>query len=99
MIKVVYSSGRVTEIIKLNSVSHQPEVASCTFPYSPLQEAFQKEIRANAATLVQGPSAGQQRKRHANLQDRVQGLWNSTRLFEKALGLFEGRYSCKCVCV
>lgn len=57
---------------------------------SPLQEAFQEEIRANVAALVQGPSAGQQRKRHANLQDKVQGLWNSTRLFEKALGLFEG---------
>ena len=67
-------------------------------PYSPLQDAFREEIRICVATVGQGPSAGQQRKRHANLQERVQGLWNSTRLFEKALALFEGLCVCVCVC-
>lgn len=35
-------------------------------------------------------SASESRKRHANLQEKVQGLWNTTNLFIKAIDRFEG---------
>ena len=61
---------------------------------SPLQEAFQEEAKNQLAALGQSPSASQQRKRHANLRDRVQGLWTRARLFEKAIAIFEGLQKC-----
>ena len=38
------------------------------------------------------PSANELRKRHANVQDRIQGLWNTVHLFYKAIDKFEGLY-------
>ena len=64
-------------------------------PCSPLQQAFQVEAKACLETVAQGgPSAGQQRKRHANLQERVKGLWNSVHLFDKAISFFKGQLVC-----
>lgn len=42
------------------------------------------------SALSQGVSVGQQRKKHANLQEKIQGLWSTSKLFEKALAHFEG---------
>ena len=59
---------------------------------SSLQDAFAEEVRECVSALTQGSSASQLRKRHADLQERVQGLWNMVHLFEKAIPLFEGQY-------
>ena len=40
--------------------------------------------------MGQSTSSSQLRKRHAELEDQVQGLWNMLHLFEKATKLFEG---------
>ena len=42
------------------------------------------------SALGQDVSVGHQRKRHANIQDKIQGLWSTSKLFEKALAHFEG---------
>ena len=36
-------------------------------------------------------SGSELRKRHANLQDRVQGLWNTASLFKKGIDHFDGK--------
>lgn len=65
----------------------------CVISISALQTEFLKEA---VKTLSADPgshgqaSAGQLRKRHANLQEKVQGLWNTTSLFNKAVGFFQG---------
>jgi hypothetical protein len=58
---------------------------------SSLQEIFVEEVKECMSTMGQGTSASQLRKRHAELQDKVQGLWNMLHLFQKAIGLFQGR--------
>ena len=35
---------------------------------------------------------GQQRKKHADLQEKTQGLWSNSKLFEKALACFKGSF-------
>jgi hypothetical protein len=56
---------------------------------SSLQEIFVEEVKECMSTMGQGTSASQLRKRHAELQDKVQGLWNMLHLFQKAIGLFQ----------
>ena len=62
--------------------------------YSGLQATFVKEaianVSANSTGHEQGSSVRQMRKRHANLQEKIQGLWNTVNLFNKAIGSFEG---------
>ena len=48
-------------------------------------------IRALASVSNEGPSLSQQRKQHANLQESIQGLWNSAKLFQKAIQYFDGK--------
>ena len=57
---------------------------------SSLQDSFVEEIKECKSAMSQGSSASQHRKKHAELQERVQGLWNMVNLFEKAILLFEG---------
>lgn len=62
---------------------------------SSLQSAFLKEAISNLSvdSVCHGQvSATELRKRHANLQERIQGLWNTTNLFNKAICHFEGTY-------
>ena len=61
------------------------------FVQRPLQELFQEEARQVLAAQAEG-EAGVQRKRHSELSDQVQGLWNTARLFEKGIDLFEGYF-------
>lgn len=61
-----------------------------------LQKEFLKEAISNLSMDPAGhrqASAGQTRKRHANLQEKIQGLWSTTSLFYKAIELFEGMLS------
>lgn len=45
-------------------------------------------------------SAGELKKRHSNLQERLQGLWNTANLFKKGIDHFEGAFSFRCtLCV
>ena len=37
-------------------------------------------------------TAKELRKRHANVQDRIQGMWNTVQLFHRAIDKFEGMY-------
>ncbi|XP_011403614.1 PREDICTED: E3 UFM1-protein ligase 1-like [Amphimedon queenslandica] len=57
--------------------------------YRPLQERFESEARSMLAQRAEG-EAGSQRKRHSELQERLQQLWNRLRLFEKGIEVFEG---------
>lgn len=41
--------------------------------------------------------AGSQRKRHSELQERLQQLWNRLRLFEKGIEVFEGILHYYCI--
>jgi hypothetical protein len=62
--------------------------------FSGLQATFLKEAIANfSASSVnqEQSSAGQNRKRHAQVQEKIQGLWNTVNLFSKAIDLFEGK--------
>lgn len=64
-----------------------------------LQSIFLNEAIANLSvdSMHSGqPSAGDLRKRHAALQDQIQGLWNTVHLFFKAINNFEGTYACLC---
>ena len=47
---------------------------------------------SSLSTLSQGGSIGHQRKRHADLQEKLQGLWSTSKLFERALANFEGAW-------
>ena len=61
--------------------------------FSTLQLLFVKEATSNLLVNSVGSSqapASQIRKRHANLQERIQGLWNTTNLFNKPISLFKG---------
>lgn len=49
-----------------------------------------EEVKNCMSTVGQSTSASHLRKKHAELQDKVQGLWNMLHLFEKAIRLFEG---------
>ena len=69
---------------------------------SVLQAAFLKEAIANLLVDSAGPgqaSGGQSRKRHANLQEKIQGLWNTANLFNKAIDSFEGMSCLASICV
>lgn len=37
-------------------------------------------------------SSNERRKRHANLQEKIQGLWNTAKLFNKGISHFEGKF-------
>lgn len=57
-----------------------------------LQARFQEAAKAALATQAQVVSVGQQKKKHANLQEKIQGLWSNSKLFEKALACFKGSF-------
>ena len=59
---------------------------------SSLQASFIKAVQECLSTAGQNTSASQRRKKHAELQDRLQGLWNMLHLFEKALVHFQGKF-------
>lgn len=62
--------------------------------HSQLQATFLKEAINNLSveSANQGQiSAGELRKRHANLQERIQGLWNTATFFNKGIDHFEGK--------
>lgn len=65
-----------------------------------LRTSFLKEAVHNLSAVDSGghgqASAGQMRKRHANLQEKIQGLWNTTNLFNKGVDFFEGTNDCTC---
>ena len=61
----------------------------CTYQFRPLQDMFQEEARIILAAQSEG-EAGAQRKRHAQLQESIQELWNRVKLFNKGIELFEG---------
>lgn len=58
--------------------------------YGRLQDAYLHALKTLVSTSNEGPSQVQQRKQHTNLQESIQGLWNSVKLFQKAIQLFEG---------
>ena len=60
---------------------------------SSLQELFVKEVHGCISKLGQDSSATQRRKQHADLQLKVQGLWNMAHLFEKAIFFFKNSES------
>ena len=57
-----------------------------------LQARFQEAAKAALAAQAQVVSMGQQKKKHANLQEKIQGLWNNSKLFGKALAYFKGSF-------
>ena len=59
---------------------------------SSLQDSFIEEVKVCVSRMGQNTSASQRRRRHAQLQERVQGLWDMLHLFEKAIGHFEGKF-------
>lgn len=62
-----------------------------------LQARFQEAAKAALAAQAQVVSMGQQKKKHANLQEKIQGLWNNSKLFGKALAYFKGSFYDKTV--
>ena len=60
-----------------------------------LQARFQEAAKAALAAQAQDVSIGQQKKKHANLQEKIQGLWSNSKLFEKALTYFKGSFVSK----
>jgi hypothetical protein len=57
-----------------------------------LQARFQEAAKAALAAQAQVVPMGQRKKKHANLQEKIQGLWNNSKLFEKALACFTGLF-------
>ena len=66
---------------------------------SPLQRSFNDQAKSHLTSLDLGQSASQQRKRHANMQEKVLGLWNNITLFRRAISRFDGGCVCVHVCV
>lgn len=58
--------------------------------FRPLQDLFQEEARKILTAQSEG-EAGAERKRHAQLQEGLQELWNRVMLFNKGIELFEGK--------
>lgn len=84
-----YDLGSLDDSVLLYHISRR--VVQSTF----LKEAI-SSLSADPVSCGQ-TSAGEVRKRHANLQEKVQGLWNTTNLFNKAIDHFEGKIGC-CTC-
>ena len=55
----------------------------------PLQESFQRCAKELLEAQAEG-EAGTRRKRHASLQEQLQGLWVRAKLFEKGADMFDG---------
>ena len=61
-----------------------------TIAYRVLEVRFQEAAIAALARQAQILPTGQQRKKHASLQEKIQGLWSTSKLFEKSLQCFKG---------
>ena len=61
------------------------------FLSSSLQNSFIIKVHECVLSRGQSTPASQLRKKHTELQDKVQGLWNMLHLFEKAPEHFEGQ--------
>ena len=57
--------------------------------YSSLQELYVRKVEQCISNASQDTSASELR-RHSELQEKVQALWNMLQLFEKATSQFEG---------
>ena len=69
-------------------------LSACMFLLvSLLQSALMKEAMTllSSGSMSQGQASSRElRKRHATVQEKIQSLWNTTSLYDKAIGHFEG---------
>ena len=64
-------------------------IINCTVAIRPLQDSFRERAKEMLEARAEG-EAGARRKRHASLQEQLQGLWVRAKLFEKGAELFDG---------
>ena len=84
-----YGGASGIDIIKQNLFTKQ-KIMLCVYFCSLLQNLYVSKVQEGISTASQDTSGSELRKRHSELQEKVQALWNMLQLFEKATLKFEG---------
>ena len=71
------------------SLAKRHRVFKFAVVFRPLQDSFQQQAKEMLEAQAEG-EVGVRRKRHASLQEQLQGLWVRAKLFEKGVELFDG---------
>ena len=66
--------------------------AKISLTFRPLSKQYQELARSVFLQTMGTATSSARKKTHSDLQDKVNGLWNNARMFEKGLNFFNGEF-------